>query len=125
MRLPLCVAPVLGLLVAACGGNVVVDSGATGTNPKSDLEICVGGCQALTSLCPQKLPPEGCEASCQKINAPFVAACEEEYRTYITCAASHPEDLCKGSPEDHCADEVAAFMPCSMQVCTANPPTCQ
>jgi hypothetical protein len=120
MRSPACFALVLALLAASCGGNVVVDSGSTGTGVS-----CVASCEAVSAACPAK-GSQDCATQCPKLDAAFDTVCPDAYHAYLTCAASNAAMLC-GTTPTACVAEMTAFEACYNQVCTSpmtGPMTC-
>jgi hypothetical protein len=121
------------LLAAACGGNVIVDSGDGTSNGGATTSssgttatdaLCVTACDAIQAQCPSNGPDGGCGASCAKIDPAFKQACPQPYQDFLTCITAHPSELC-GMMTGTCSAEISAFASCDMKVCAQSPSPCQ
>jgi hypothetical protein len=112
------------LLLAACGGKVVVDtdtSGSTGTGTTGDL-TCEEVCVKTVAACPGTNSVQQCMTGCATTDKVANAACPAAYQAFLMCADAHPASQCDGS--NACQAEVAALTTCITQVCEANPIQC-
>ena len=106
---------VLALVIAGCGGRVVVDTGSAGDVTCAELCTKVpASCSGQTSAT--------CAMSCPLLEK-IGATCPGPYQAYLTCVDAHPEVLC-GASNTACNAEVMPFTQCLTKVCATDPAKC-
>lgn len=108
---------VLALVIAGCGGRVVVDTG-TAAGDLTCAELCMKvptSCSGQTSAT--------CATSCPLLEK-LGATCPGAYQAYLTCVDAHPDVLC-GSVNTACNVEMMPFAQCLTKACTADPTKCK
>ncbi len=100
-----CLLPTLALALVGWGGNVVVESGSSGSGAGSGQRRCEEYC-AEAADCPEGVPD--CASSCELARESFVQqGCGAEFEQYLACFVDSPE-VCTATGEE-CPGDVDAF----------------
>lgn len=109
----------LPLLLAGCGGNVVVDP--VSVEP-AEL-ACADLCDAVEAACPST--SQGCSPSCPLLDKAGESACADSYKPFLECviASAGSTSFCGSSGA--CEAEIDAFLTCLSDACQVDPTICQ
>lgn len=104
----------LSLLLAACGGKVVVD----------DVEPPVPSCE---DICNKSISACGgsaaeCASSCAQTEQIFTKICTDAWSAFLSCVDENPSAQCQTT--NACDAEVNALTSCLTAECGADPTAC-
>jgi hypothetical protein len=104
----------LSLLLAACGGKVVVDD----TEPP--LPSCEDVCKKSIAACGGSVAE--CSSSCAQTEQLFTKICTDAWAAFLSCVNDNPAAQCQGT--NACAAETNAITSCLTTECGTDPTAC-
>lgn len=110
----------LSLLLAACGGKVVIDTGSPPEPGEPPVSTCEVLCKSSIAACGGTASE--CEQSCAQTEATFADVCTAEWQAFVTCAVANPAAQCQNT--NACDDQAIDLTSCFLDKCTADPEAC-
>lgn len=108
------------LLLTACGGKVVIDSGSP-LEPGEPLvstceEVCTSGIPACGGT------PSGCADGCAQSEKMFTKQCTAEWQAFLLCVSENPGAQCQKTHA--CDGELQDLTSCVLDTCAIEPQAC-